>query len=328
MNIPDKLITFLKQKNRFVIASHIDPDGDTIGSAIALSMALESIGKEHVVYGRDAVPETYRFLPGHSRFTHSLPALEGFSLILLDCNEPKRAGIDSSGVPYSVVIDHHETLKEFGDIKWIEPLAAATGMMVYHLIRELGVKITKDMATNLYTAIAIDTGTFRYDNTTSDVLSVCVDLVNSGADPYSVSESIYNSWSDNRFKLLISVLNTLEISDGIAITHATREMFARTGTLPEDTENFSNLPRTMKSVKLSAFLRETEDGQWKASLRSKGELNAAKVADALGGGGHKNAAGFSMKADLKIVKEAILRVIREKNAARHSSGSHQPENKP
>lgn len=311
MNIPDKLISLLKQENRFLIASHIDPDGDTIGAAIALSMAFECMGKEHVVYDRDPIPEFYRFLPGRERFTRSLPDLEGFRLILLDCNEPGRAGIDNSAVPYSVVIDHHETLNEFGDIKWIEPGAAATGLMVYYLIKGLGVKITKDMATNLYTAIAIDTGTFRYSNTTSEVLTVCADLINSGADPYLISEALHNSWSGNRFMLLVRALNTLEIVNDAAFICVTKKMFAETGTAQEDTENFSNFPRMMKSIKLSAFFREIEEGLWKASLRSKGGLNVAKIAEALGGGGHKNAAGFTMKADLKTVKEAFLKAVQK-----------------
>lgn len=311
MNIPDKLISLLKQENRFLIASHIDPDGDTIGAAIALSMAFESMGKEHVVYDRDPIPEFYRFLPGRERFTRSLPNLKGFHLILLDCNEPGRAGIDNSAVPYSVVIDHHETLKEFGDIKWIDPGAAATGLMVYYLIKGLGVKITKDMATNLYTAIAVDTGTFRYSNTTSEVLTVCADLINSGADPYLISEALHNSWSGNRFMLLVRALNTLEIVNDAAFICVTKKMFAETGTAQEDTENFSNFPRMMKSIKLSAFFREIEEGLWKASLRSKGDLNVAKIAEALGGGGHKNAAGFTMKADLKTVKEAFLKAVQK-----------------
>lgn len=311
MNIPDKLISLLKQENRFLIASHIDPDGDTIGAAIALSMAFESMGKEHVVYDRDPIPEFYGFLPGHERFTNSLPGLKGFHLILLDCNEPKRAGLDNDDNPYSVVIDHHETLNEFGDIKWIDPGAAATGLMVYYLIKELGVKITKDMATNLYTAIAIDTGTFRYSNTSSEVLTACADLINSGADPYLISEALHNSWSGNRFMLLVRALNTLEIVNDAAFICVTKKMFAETGTAPEDTENFSNFPRMMKSIKLSAFFREIEEGLWKASLRSKGYLNVAKIAEALGGGGHKNAAGFTMKSDLKTVKEAFLKAVQK-----------------
>lgn len=314
MNIPDKLISLLKQENRFLIASHIDPDGDTIGAAIALSMAFESMGKAHSVYDRDPIPEIYRFLPGRERFTSSLPDLKGFHIILLDCNEPERAGLDNTDNLYSVVIDHHETLKDFGDIKWIDPSSAATGLMIYCLIKGLGVKITKDMATNLYTAIAVDTGTFRYSNTTSEVLTACADLVNSGADPYLISEALYNSWSGNRFMLLVRALNTIEIVNDAAFICVTKEMFAETGTSPEDTESFSNFPRMMKSIKLSAFLREIKEGHWKASLRSKGDLNVAKIADALGGGGHKNAAGFTMKTDLKTAKEALLRAISNKKS--------------
>ncbi|GAB4421559.1 MAG: bifunctional oligoribonuclease/PAP phosphatase NrnA [Thermodesulfovibrionales bacterium] len=314
MNVPNELIALLKREKRFFIATHINPEGDALGSSIALSMALESMGKETLLYDRDPVPEFYRFLPGHERFSSSVSDLRSqiSNLILLDCNEPERAGIDNVPIPYSAVIDHHETERDFGDIRWIEPLAPATGMMVYHLIKKLNVKITKDMATNLYAAIAIDTGTFRYSNTTPEVLRVCATLIDSGAEPASIAEAMYETWSEKRFKLLVSVLNTLEIVDGVAITYATKEMFKETGASPEDTENFSNFPRMMKSVNISAFFREMDDGYLKASLRSKGGTNVARIAEMFDGGGHRNAAGYKIKADLRTAKEELLKAISKK----------------
>lgn len=310
MNIPDKLIAMLRQGSSFVIASHIDPDGDTLGSALAISSGLEKMGKSCVLYGRDPVPEAYRFLPGSNKFTPTLPHLSSETpVILIDCNSPDRAGLDKADIPCSAVIDHHETASGFGEIIWIAPEAAATGLMIYHLLKKLDVEITKDMAVNLYTGIAIDTGTFRFSNTTSEVLKVSADLVDSGADPCLIAEAMYNSWTDNRFMLLIKILDTLEVVDDIAITYVSKKIFADTGTAPEHTENFSNFPRMMKSVSLSAFFTEMENGQWKASLRSKGRINVAAIARTFGGGGHKNAAGFTMKADLETVKQAFLSAV-------------------
>ena len=311
MHIPDELIQFIAREKKFFVATHINPEGDALGSALALAMALESMGKEAIVYDRDPVPESYRFLPGHERFTTSLQSLtfNGPPLILLDCNEPGRAGIDSVPVPFSAVVDHHETEKEFGQIRWIEPRAAATGVMVYALLKKLGVQVTRDMAMNLYTAIAIDTGTFRYSNVTSDVLRAAAELVDAGADPAAIAEGLYETWSRGRFTLLIGVLNTLEISDGLVITVATKEMFTRTGTSAEDTENFSNFPRMMKESEVSAFFRETEDG-WKVSLRSRGSVNVAQIAAGFRGGGHRNAAGYRVKGDLKKAKESLIKAVK------------------
>jgi phosphoesterase RecJ-like protein len=310
VNVPEELIRLLLREKRFFIATHINPEGDALGSSLALSMALESLGKETVLYDRDRVPESYRFLPGHERFTNSLTsqAAGGLPLILLDCNEPDRAGLDNVPMSCSAVIDHHETERDFGDIKWIEPGAAATGLMVLHLIKNLGVDITKDMATNLYTALAIDTGTFRYSNVTSDVLRAAAELVDAGANPGAIAVGLYETWSRGRFRLLIEVLNTLEIAGAMAITVASKEMFVETGTSAEDTENFANFPRMMKDIKVSAFFRETEDG-WKVSLRSRGDLNVAEIAARFKGGGHRNAAGLRIRGDLKKAKEALIKAV-------------------
>ncbi len=312
MQVPENLIALLRRERKFLIATHINPEGDALGSSLALSMALESMGKETVVFDRDPVPESYRFLPGHGKFTTTLPSLisKDSPLILLDCNDLERAGLENIVVPFAAVIDHHETERGFGDIRWIEPRAAATGMMVYALIKELGVTITRDMATNLYASIAIDTGTFRYSNVTPEVLRTAADLVESGADASCIAVGLYETWSSARFRLLIDTLNTLEVHDGLAITVVTRDMFRRTGSSAEDTENFSNFPRMMRDIKVSALFRQTENG-WKVSLRSKGSVNVALVAAEFQGGGHRNAAGYRTEKDLETAKIELKRAIGE-----------------
>lgn len=313
MKIPGNVLDFLRKGNQFFIATHISPDGDALGSSIALSLALESLGKETIIYDKDPVPEFYRFLPGHERFTQSISNLkfEISNLILLDCNELERTGIEKIEFVSSAVIDHHETKSAFGDIKWIEPHAAATGLMLFYVIRELGVKITKEIAINLYAAIAIDTGTFRYSNTTPEVLRVASELIEAGADPSYIAESLYETWSESRFRLLLKVLNTLEINNGIAITLVTLDMFKETGALVEDTENFVGFPRLLKSVRISALFREVENNYYKISLRSRGRgMNVAKIAAAFGGGGHRNAAGCKIRADFKTAKEKLLKALR------------------
>lgn len=321
MRVPEEIISYLKEKDDFLIATHINPEGDALGSSIALSIALESIGKKVIVYDRDPVPYFYRFLPGHERFTNSIPDLVHPipNLILLDCNDPERADLTDfvrKHQPFMVVIDHHETEREFGDIRWIVPNASATGQMIFHLIRALGINISSEIATNLYTAIAIDTGTFRYSNTDASTLLDASELVMAGAEPAFIATSLYDTWSRGRFELLILTLNTMEIRQGIAITVVTKEMFQKTGTDASDTENFANFPRMMSDVKISAFFREIEGG-WKVSLRSKGDINVAEIAEAFGGGGHRNAAGYKIEGSLLEAKESLIREIKDRGAGLH-----------
>lgn len=308
MKVPRSLLSFLKKEKKFFIATHVNPEGDALGSSIALSMALASLGKKTLLYEKDIVPHFYHYLPGHENFMSSIPpsVLDEWPLVLLDCNSLERAGIARLNFRYSLVIDHHETESPFGDIRWIEPDAAATGMMIFSIIKKLGVPITKDIAVNLYSAIAIDTGTFRYGNTNADVLRVSAELVDAGAHPASIASNLYETWSRKRFRLLAMVLHTLEIKNNIAITFVTQEMFRKTGTAPEDTESFSGFPRRIEDIAISAFFREVSTDYWKVSLRSRGDMNVATIATHFDGGGHKNAAGYRIRASLKAAKKALL----------------------
>ncbi len=317
MRVPEELLEVLRQENKFIIASHINPEGDALGSSIALCLALKSIGKEAHVFNTDGVPYLYQFLPSMQLIKTSLDGLptQQYCLVLVDCNEPDRAGIEDYRFKLNIVVDHHLTRKSFGDIKWIEPESAATGLMIYHIIKALGIKIDRDMAENLYTAISIDTGTFRYDNTTSEVLRVAAELVDLGADPARVAIRLYESWTYKRFKLLLEMLNTLEVIKvkdiKVAITHITLDMFKQTDTTQADTENFSNFPRMIDEVDVSVMFRQIDEDTWKASMRGKGAVNLALVAASLGGGGHRNAAGFKAEGNLEDLKARLIKSIED-----------------
>jgi phosphoesterase RecJ-like protein len=308
VKIPRKLITFLKREERFFIATHINPEGDALGSSLALSMALASLGKKTLLYNKDTVPHGYRFLPGHERFMNTVPPYvqDEWPLVLLDCNSMERAGVDGLRFRRSAVIDHHETESAFGDIRWIEPHAAATGLMIFYVIKALGLPVTREMAVNLYAAIAIDTGTFRYSNTNADVLRVSAELVESGANPAFIASNLYEMWSRKKFHLMTMVLNSLEIKNDIAMTVVSQEMFRKTGTTPEDTEAFPSFPRRIEDITISALFQEIRHNYWKVSLRSRGEANVAAIATHFEGGGHKNAAGYRIKASLKAAKKALI----------------------
>ena len=312
MRIPRNLLAALRKEGPFLIAAHVDPDGDAIGSALALSVALESMGKKTFVFSRDPVPKYFRFLAGFEKFSSSLKDIvkEDPVLILLDCNTPARAAVEGYRFRKSIVIDHHETEKDFGDIRWIDHRAAATGLMIYYLLKALLITLTQDIAVNLYTAISVDTGTFRYSNTSAEVLRVSAGLVEAGADPNLIAVNLYESWDYKRFRLLVMALNTLEVRNRVAVIHVTQKMFKETATRSEDTEHFSNFPRMIGAIKMAVLLRELDNGEWKASLRSRGLVNVARIAEKFGGGGHNNAAGFKIKADLKNVKEALFGTAR------------------
>lgn len=309
MRVPKRISQLIKTEKYFVIAIHVNPDGDALGSALALSIALESTGKKTVIYSRDPFPRVHRFLPGYERVTSRIGNIVRNKplLLLLDCNDPERAGLEDYTFGCSVVIDHHETEKDFGNVKWINPKAAATGLMIYYLIRSLGITFNRDIATNLYAAISVDTGTFRYSNTSSELFKVGAELVKSGADPGQIAANLYETWAQNRFELLALALNTLEIKRNIATTYVTQNMLKKTRTKPEDTEHFSNFPRMINTVKMSLFFKERSRGTWKVSLRSKGDVDVASIAECFGGGGHKNAAGCLMKGTLSSVKKKAIR---------------------
>jgi len=308
MKVPKSLISAIRKEQVFLLATHINPDGDALGSCLALAEALESLGKKIRIFDRDPVPELYRFMPGHKKCKSTLGNFLKTNplLMLLDCNSPERAEIEGHTFSKSVVIDHHETESPFGDIRWVERTAAATGLMVFHLIEALDIRITESMATNMYTAIAVDTGSFRYSNTSPDVLRASAELVEAGAQPGAISEHLYERWKKNRFDLLNLCLGTLEIRDNVALIYVTRDMFKKTGTVEADTENFANIPRMIDSVAISALIRETDNGRWKVSMRSKGQANVAKIAAVRGGGGHRNAAGFRIKTDLQSLKKTLF----------------------
>jgi phosphoesterase RecJ-like protein len=300
----------------------MSPDGDALGSSLALSLALQKIGKKTFLLNSDPVPEQYTFLPGYEKFytfeniQETGNRIQDFKrLVLIDCNDLDRVTDDKSKISNfkfqtSAVIDHHETEKPFGDMRWIMPDSPATGLMIFYVIKALGIDLSQDMAATLYAAIAVDTGNFRYSNTTSEVLRVAADLTDAGAIPHIISTELYESWSEKRFRLFIKTLDTLQIEDGIAITTVTRKMLEETLTSPDDIENFVSYPRIIKDIKVSVLLREIDDNYYKASLRSKNNINVARAAEAFGGGGHQHAAGFKIRGDFETVKARLIKQIK------------------
>ena len=319
---PAGLLDFIMDgaNGRFLVASHINPEGDALGSTLALVAALRALGKEAIAYNRDGTPEQFRFLPGWEGIRNVLPGRPGdFTLVLVDCQTHARAALEGAGFLKTLVVDHHEPdIRKPGetaaDIIWIEPSSPAAGLMVYDLIKALGVEIDRWMAENLYTAIATDTGSFRYANTTAGALDAAAALVRAGARPDEISRNVYETWTEKKMRLLCLVLQTLELRDGAAIMSVEAGMFKATGTGVEDTDNFTSFPRLLKDAQVAALLSEIEGGLIRGSLRSKGGVDVRLIARKFGGGGHINAAGFRTSAGengLAGIREELFKAIAE-----------------
>jgi len=307
------LIEALKDCKTVLISVHKNPDGDALGSQLGLMMALKQIGKEVFAHNLDPVPEIYRFLPGTDRITTG-PSIKGTydAFLVLDA-DPHRTGLFNGSWPARTLIniDHHVTNPREWPLTWLDPDATATGEMIYRLLTGLKITIDKDIAICLYTAIFTDTGSFRYSNTTPESMRIAATLIEAGADPWTVTENVYESYAFKRINLLGKVLSGIERSkDGrIAWVLVTDDLYRQTGTSAEDTDNFVNFVRSVKGVEVAVLFRQIGAEQYKISLRAKGRVDLSGLATSLGGGGHKNAAGGVLEGVFDTVRDKVLNAI-------------------
>lgn len=320
----DQAVEVVKKGKRFLIVSHVNPEGDAIGSLIALALVLKQMGKDVVAYLEDPVPDLFAFLPGIDIVTHKLGGEVPFdATFALDCGQVERFGTafrDLSSPGTCVNIDHHVSNDNFGDINVVVPDASAAGELVYGLIKALGAPVTPDIATNLYVAIQTDTGSFHYSSTSPEAFEAAGQLVRLGADPWSVTVNLYESNPVEKFFLLSKVLSTLEIvsleaggrnGTKVATLVLTPDMIDSTGADRSLSDGFVNYARSVKGVVVGMLFREGPIGQCKVSFRAKGDLDVAALAARFGGGGHKNAAGCNVKGSIAEVKEKIFDAMRE-----------------
>ncbi len=325
MSDPGQIIAALRQCTTILITVHKSPDGDALGSQLALMLALEKMSKTVTAHNLDPVPEIYRFLP-HADRIKTGPTVAGAydAYIVLDA-DPPRSGLFDRSLPSDILIniDHHITNSSNWPYTWLDPHAAATGEMIYKLILELGVSLDRDMALCLYTAIFTDTGSFRYSNTSPESMKIAASMLEAGADPWVVTENVYESFAFRRLKLLGAVLAEMEQStDGrIAWVVVTEELYRQTGTTAEDTDNFVNFVRSVKGVEVAVLLRQTAAREYKISFRSKGRVDLSGLAQSLGGGGHKNAAGSTLSGTLEEVRSKVIKEVGKYVEAQLGSGS-------
>ncbi|HYV03286.1 MAG TPA: bifunctional oligoribonuclease/PAP phosphatase NrnA [Blastocatellia bacterium] len=304
-----QVVQLIEQNQRFMITSHIRPDGDGLGSGLALYWMLLSLGKEADVVLRDRVPPAYNVLPGSDRVlvqddvTHRYDAA-----FIIECSDVDRPGLPSLANQFVVNIDHHSTTEAFGDINWIDATSAAVGEMIYNLCKALGVEVTKEIAECIYTALLTDTGSFHFSNTTERTLKIASELVRRGVEPARISQALFYSYPFSKIKLMGRVLAAIERDESGRIAWVTmdRETMYEADACEEDADGIVNHALSVGDVDAVAFFKEISPGAYRVSLRSKGKNNVAKVAERFGGGGHRNAAGCRIEGEFEEVKKRVI----------------------
>jgi bifunctional oligoribonuclease and PAP phosphatase NrnA len=311
-----KRINDIINRNRsFLIASHERLDGDALGSELALYQMLINLGKKAVVYNQDKTPGHFQFLPGSEVIIHQLPDIENFDVaFVLDCSELERVGEEAQRIVKikpMINIDHHVSNGGFCEVALIDPRASSTGELLFKIMVALDIELTQEMATNLYAAILTDTGGFCYGNTTTDSFIAASRLVEKGASPQWISENIYENNPLVKIRLLTKVLETLtfDCNGKVGSMVVLKESLEKTGALPEHTDGFVDLPRTVQGVEVSILFSELSEQDFKLSMRSKGRFNVERIAKRFGGGGHINAAACRIKGDVSAVKRLVLAEI-------------------
>ncbi len=313
----DSFVERVNRANSFIIGSHYNPDGDGIGSTLALGLALERMGKNVVMYNRDGVPFNLKFLKNYEKFVTDIDAGARYDMmIMVDCAQKNRISDDFAKIEEvgnTVCIDHHDLEGVEADLLLIDKNAASTGEVVLHLLEHAGSKICSDIAQAIYTTLVVDTGFFKYSNTSSHVLKIAGQLVDAGASPWAVAKELDESQPLAAMKLLAYALESLIVSmDGRYCTmDLTLDMLKRSGAEMEHSEEFATYPRSIMGVEVAALFREVEDEVQKVSLRSKDIIDVAKIAKSFGGGGHAHAAGFRMRCSLEEAKKRVGTAVQE-----------------
>ncbi|MGE5329119.1 MAG: DHH family phosphoesterase [Deltaproteobacteria bacterium] len=309
-----EIINKLKSAKRVAIISHVYPDGDAVGSSLALYKALRAYDKSVDVFFSDGVPSIYSFLPNSENVKKEYNQEVYDAAVVLDCGDVDRTGSYSAilaSAKVKINIDHHSTGTPFGDINLVEPYASSTGEIIYRLIKMSGLDIDKEMAECLYVAIAADTGGFRFSNTTGIAMQVASDLINCGIDVSDISRRIFDVLSLAKVKLMGEAIHSLEIHrEKIAVMYLNNEQVARINALPEDYDGIVNVGRSINGIEVAVFIVEKEPNEIKVNLRSNTSFDVAEIAQKFNGGGHKRAAGCKFsKTTLEDAKKEIITEI-------------------
>jgi phosphoesterase RecJ-like protein len=314
----EKILYFVNNSQRILITSHRDPDGDSIGSQLALDGFLQSFGKTTRIINQGCLVHQYAFLDPQKR-------IENFNLgvnrrdldfepdlvFVLECPSLERLGDVKKIIPVKskiVNIDHHPDNEKFGAINYVDLKASAVGEMIYSLLKDCDFPISPMMANQIYAAILTDTGRFRYSNTSAECLNICAELIKSGADPKTLTNKIYFNHSLSFLKLLGTILGNLEVRDTGRICSMTidRRLLSELGVNHQEIEGIVGYSLFLSGVEIGLLFTETEEGKTKVNLRSQNDFDVSRLAKMFGGGGHKNAAGCTLNYELEKAKKVVF----------------------
>lgn len=302
----------LRAATRLIVVSHARPDGDAVGSSLAMAFALRALGKDVQVVSHDAAPPPMLVFPGVPEITVTDHVdATGCTVVVMECGDLARTGIDGLSAGHVINIDHHPGNAEYGALNWIDLSAAACGEMVFELVRALGVPLTREIATHVYMAVLTDTGSFHYSHISPRTFEICRLCTEAGVDPPAVARAIYDNNNLGRLKLFGAVLNRMHVSaDGRIATLSVDQQLARDcGGTYEDTEGLINLPLTVKDILAVVFFKEVGPGDWRVSMRSKGTINVNAIATRFSGGGHANASGCGATGDLPTLTRTFTGLL-------------------
>lgn len=311
----DEAIDIINSSKNIFIASHINPDGDNIGSSLSLALALKKINKNVTILSTEDTPNDFVFLPGIDLIHEYNDSLGEIDLIItVDSSDIDRLGRNKDLLSKSksvINIDHHISNTSFGDINIVNPKLAATGELIFYLIKRMKIEIDEDIATNIYTAISTDSGKFSYENVSSDTHRVIAELIDSGISIKDININLYENSSIESTNLFIKTLTTLNIYDNnrIATVSISQKMLEETKTTLNDAEGIASFIRGIGPVEVSCLLKEVENNEIKVSLRSKKYVDVASICETFGGGGHIRAAGCTIYSDLDTAESTIVKEI-------------------
>jgi len=307
----NEVLKNIEQRNRFLLTSHARPDGDAIGSALACCQILRVMGKQAEIVLRDGVPRIYQSLPFADNVVQAERVNREYdAAIILECDSIQRTHLEGLENQFLINIDHHLSGRPFANVNWIDPKAVATAEMVYRVACEAGVMVSPEIATCLYTAVLTDTGSFMFGGTNEHTFALARELVLAGADPARCARNVYFGHSTAKMRLLGAALSHLQREGSLASIWVTQDEMNQFHAKEEDCEGLVNYALSIYDVQVAILLRELPDKRVRVSLRSKGEINVATVAEHFGGGGHECASGFSVDGPLQHALSRILRLFR------------------